>query len=176
MRFGRKPRKRKQSPNDSTLSNPSRSRREMLKQYYQQAGGTGTGASKESSVNKTASSPNSSSISNGSQGSGNKRVDPLDIGMLRRDFDELVMMDEWVWRFYPCSSFVDTAAYHAELAFNKQAKEQNLVELLASNNNLVMGTTIGLDLAHGCLLQTHTYSVVRYRYQGTGWKCKVACI
>ena len=84
------------SPNDSTLSNPSRSRREMLKQYYQQAGGTGTGASKESSVNKTASSPNSSSISNGSQGSGNKRVDPLDIGMLRRDFDELVMMDEWV--------------------------------------------------------------------------------
>jgi hypothetical protein len=34
---------------------------------------------------------------------------------------------------------VDTAAYHAELAFNKQVKEQNLVELLASHNNLVMG-------------------------------------
>lgn len=46
---------------------------------------------------------------------------------------------------YHCTSLVDTAAYHAELAFNKQVKEQNLVELLASNNNLVMGKTIGLD-------------------------------
>ena len=113
------------SPNESGSSNnPSRSRRDMLKQYYQ-------GNQKDSKI----VTPNSSSLSDGSQRS-SKRVDPLDIG--------------WFYSFFLISFLyipLDSSSYHPEVAFNKLIKEQNLIELLAHHNNLVLGMILSIAFA-----------------------------